>query len=108
NYNDVETYGGRAALKIDLNDSWTVTPQLMGQSQKIGGFVGYDPSIGDLKLTHFTPDYAKDYWMQAALTVEGKIANLDLVYAGAYLKRKYDSQSDYNDYAYFYDVLYGY
>ncbi|MEZ5531697.1 MAG: TonB-dependent receptor [Steroidobacteraceae bacterium] len=108
NYNDVETYGGRAALKIDLNDSWTVTPQLMGQSQKIGGFFGYDPSIGDLKLTHFTPDYAKDYWMQAALTVEGKIANLDLVYAGAYLKRKYDSQSDYNDYAYFYDVLYGY
>src|SRR4051794_24657191 len=25
NYNDLDTYGGRAALKVDLNDDWTVT-----------------------------------------------------------------------------------
>ena len=25
-FNDVETYGGRAALKVDLDDNWTVTP----------------------------------------------------------------------------------
>ena len=30
-YNDVTTYGARAALKIDLNDNWTITPQLIGQ-----------------------------------------------------------------------------
>ncbi|GMU69484.1 MAG: TonB-dependent receptor [Steroidobacteraceae bacterium] len=107
-YNDVETYGARAALKIDLNDSWTVTPQLMGQKQEIGGFFGYDPSVGDLKLTHYRRDNAKDSWLQAALTVEGKIANLDLVYAGAYLKRKYDSDNDYNDYSFYYDTLYEY
>ncbi|MBX3696106.1 MAG: TonB-dependent receptor plug domain-containing protein, partial [Steroidobacteraceae bacterium] len=107
-YNDVETYGARAALKIDLNDSWTVTPQLMGQKQEIGGFFGYDPSVGDLKLTHYRRDNAKDSWLQAALTVEGRIANLDLVYAGAYLKRKYDSDNDYNDYSFYYDTLFGY
>ena len=28
NYNDVYTYGARAALKIELNDNWTVTPQM--------------------------------------------------------------------------------
>ncbi len=37
NYNDVETYGARAALRIDLNDNWTVTPQIMAQSQVSNG-----------------------------------------------------------------------
>ena len=37
NYNDVETYGARAALKIDLDDNWTITPQIMAQSQVSNG-----------------------------------------------------------------------
>ena len=32
NYNTIETRGGRAALKLDLGDNWTVTPTFMGQS----------------------------------------------------------------------------
>ena len=43
--------------------------------------------------------------MQAALTVEGKISNLDVTYAGAYLKRDVDVNSDYSDYSFFYDTL---
>ncbi len=107
NYNDINTYGGRAALKIDLNDNWTVSPTVMGQAQKSNGTFGYDPRVGDLKVTHFKPEYARDNWWQAALTVEGKFSNLDLVYAGAHLKRDIHSSSDYTDYAYFYDVNYG-
>ena len=30
-FNEVDTYGARAALRIDLNDNWTVTPTVMGQ-----------------------------------------------------------------------------
>jgi len=30
NYNTSETRGGRAALKLDLGDNWTVTPTFMG------------------------------------------------------------------------------
>ena len=36
-YNDVDTYGARAALKIDLDDNWTVTPSLVGQKQNSHG-----------------------------------------------------------------------
>jgi iron complex outermembrane recepter protein len=108
NYNDVDTYGARAALKIDLNDSWTITPTIMGQDQEWNGFFGFDPRVGDLKVTHFKPEFAKDKWGQAALTVEGRFSNLDLVYAGAFLKRSVDSSADYTDYTYFYDVNYGY
>ena len=31
NYNDVDTYGARAALRIDLNDTWSVTPSVVYQ-----------------------------------------------------------------------------
>ena len=46
--------------------------------------------------------------MQAALTINGVIGNLDFVYSGAALNRATDSNADYTDYAYFYDVLYSY
>jgi len=108
NYNDVDTYGARAALKVDLNDNWTVTPILMGQNQESDGFFGDDPTVGEGKVQHYRPEYQKDKWGQAALTVEGKFSNFDLVYAGAYLKRNIDSSADYSDYTYFYDVNYGY
>lgn len=103
NYNDVETMGARAALKIDLSDTWSITPQLMSQEQKANGFFAFDPRVGDLKLTHAYPERSKDRWTQAALTVEGKRARLDMVYAGSYLKRDVDTRQDYSDYSYWYD-----
>ena len=30
-FNPVDTYGGRAALKIDLNDNWSITPTVVAQ-----------------------------------------------------------------------------
>lgn len=108
NYNDVSTYGARAALRVDLNENWTITPGIMGQHQNSDGAFGEDPRLGDLEVGHFRPEYQNDTWWQAALTVEGKIANLDLTYAGSHLKRDIHSSSDYADYSYFYDVNYGY
>lgn len=106
NFNDVDVIGGRAALGIDLDDNWTATASLIGQDQKSGGIFGFDPSVGDLEVQHFFPDKRHDRFVQAALTVEGKISNWDLTYAGAYLIRKIDASSDYTDYAEAYDELY--
>ena len=44
NYNTIDTYGARASLRIDLNDSWTITPQLMGQKSEGEGSWGEDTS----------------------------------------------------------------
>lgn len=107
-YNDSHTTGARAALKIDLNDNWTITPGLMGQTQKTHGQFAFDPVIGDLKVGHFKPEWTKDRWWQAALTVQGKIGNFDLTYAYAHLKRTVDTASDYNDYSFWYDTLHAY
>ncbi|MDH4022319.1 MAG: TonB-dependent receptor plug domain-containing protein, partial [Gammaproteobacteria bacterium] len=105
-YNDVDTTGARAALRIDLNDSWTVTPSVIAQQQETNGFFGFDPDVGDLKVTHFYPENTDDKFVQAALTVEGKVGNFDIVYAGSYLDRTVDGELDYADYSYAYDVLY--
>ncbi|MBT9444204.1 MAG: TonB-dependent receptor [Hyphomonadaceae bacterium] len=105
-FNDVETYGGRAALKIDLNDNWTATGSLIGQTQETTGVFGFDASVGDLKVQHFYPDEGSDDFYQAGLTIQGKVANFDITYAGAYLERTVETLSDYSDYAEAYDQLY--
>jgi outer membrane receptor protein involved in Fe transport len=108
NYNDVETYGARAALKIELNDNWTVTPQIMGQVQTAYGSFAEESGLDDLEIMQFHYEKTKDKWAQAALTVEGKIGNFDMTYAGAYMRRQIDGEFDYTDYSYFYDALSGY
>jgi outer membrane receptor protein involved in Fe transport len=94
NYNTSEIEGGRAALKVDLDENWTVTGSVIGQATHSKGSAGYDPNVGDLKVQHFLPEYNHDRFIQAALTVQGKIGNFDLTYAGAAMKRTIDSAAD--------------
>lgn len=106
NFNDIETYGARAALRVDLSETWAATASLLGQKSEANGVNVFDPDMGDLNVARFEPDSNEDKFGQAALTLEGKIGNFDLVYAGSYLRRQIDSNTDYTDYAYYYDVLY--
>ena len=108
NYNSVDTWGGRIALGIDLNDSWTVTPQIMGQSQRTNGVFAQQSGMEELSVGHFFPEWNDDAWIQGALTIEGQINNFDIVFAASRLSRDVDSNQDYADYGYFYDVLAGY
>lgn len=110
-YNEVDTYGARLALGIDLNDSWTIRPTIMGQIQEADGSFAQERSsavTGKYQTVQFNPETSKDKWVQAALTIEGKIGSWDLVATGGHLRRKTTVDSDYSDYAYFYDALYGY
>jgi iron complex outermembrane receptor protein len=103
-FNDVDTYGARAALKVNLNDNWTLTPTVMGQHTKANGNFAVDPAIaGDLSTARYYPDGITDQWWQAALTLEGKISNFDITFASGYLKRDDHTPSDYTDYAFLYD-----
>ncbi len=106
-YNVVETYGGRVALGIELDDNWTITPALMGQKQSSDGFYGQESGLKKRQVAQYNPETNQDDWWQAALTIEGKLGDWSLTYAGAYLKRSIDAQSDYSDYSYFYDALNG-
>jgi iron complex outermembrane receptor protein len=104
-YNDVDSIGGRAALKVDLNDQWSVTPMVLYQHQRTHGDFGFDPKFGDLNVADYFLPRNLDRWYQAALTIEGKISNWDLVYAGGWFERKVDNLVDYSQYTIGYDAL---
>ena len=106
NFNDIKTYGGRAALKVDLDENWTVEPTFMYQKMKTNGVFFYDPDLGDLNIDRFRDERSKDRFWQAALTIQGKIANFDVTYAGAYMDRPTFGINDYADYTDAYDQLY--
>jgi outer membrane receptor protein involved in Fe transport len=109
-YNTVDTYGARLALGIELDDDWTIRPTLMGQIQKADGSFAQERSSAvtrSLQTVQYNPERSDDKWIQAALTIEGKIGNWDLTVTGGHLRRKTLTDSDYSDYAYFYDALFG-
>ncbi len=101
-YNTVDTVGGRALYRVEFGN-FTVTPGIMGQSQIANGNFSENRALGDLVTAHYYPERFKDDWYQASLTIEGKISDFDVTYAGSYLERKVDSQSDYTDYTFYYD-----
>ena len=106
--NDVDTYGARAQLGIDLDDNWTVTPAIMLQETDWkGSFLSDDTKVGELKTAHYFPEFGKDRWYQAGGTITGKIADFELTYAGYYMDRTRTDQNDYADYGYFYDLVAG-
>ena len=106
-YNTVITRGGRGAVKFDLGSQWTVTPSVVAQELTTKGFFGYDPAVGDLALAHFGPESSTDSFYLAALTVEGKFFDLDVVDAAGFFKRDTHSIAEYSDYAVMYDRVYG-
>jgi iron complex outermembrane recepter protein len=105
-YNNSNIWGARAALKVNLNENWSITPAVMGQRSSASGIFAFDPRAGDLAVNHFYPEGQHDQFDQASLTVEGKLSNFDVVYAGAYLQRKDESSLDYTDYSLGYEIYY--
>ncbi len=105
-FNDLRVFGGRAALKIDLDDTWTVTPTIMHQNLKTNGTFYMDESERDLDVVRFRPEENRDKFTQAALTIEGRIANFDVTYAGALMKRPTYTFNDYTDYTDAYEAYY--
>ncbi|NJS13942.1 MAG: TonB-dependent receptor [Sphingopyxis sp.] len=111
NYNDVDTFGGRIALGIELDDDWTIRPTVIAQAQEVSGSFAQERSTavsGKLQTVQYNPESSKDQWIQAAMTIEGKIGSWDLTLTGGHLRRKTETESDYSDYAFFYDALAGY
>jgi iron complex outermembrane receptor protein len=104
-YNDIDTIGGRAALKVDLNDNWSVTPAVVYQHQRTHGDFGFDPKFGDLNVADYFLPRNLDRWYQSSLTIQGKISNWDVTYAGGWFERKVDNLVDYSQYAIAYDAL---
>lgn len=108
NHNDVDIMGLRAQLGIDLGEDWTVTPSIIAQRTKWdGSFQSDDDNAGELNVAHFYPEFGEDDWYQVGATITGRVSDFEITYAGYYMRRDVDTQNDYSDYGFFYDLVAG-
>ncbi|KUR79821.1 TonB-dependent receptor [Novosphingobium sp. FSW06-99] len=98
NANPVDEYGGRIAALAEFGD-WTVTPQLIYQYLDAKGSFNFDPRFGDLTVHDFNQSEDRDGWYQAALTINGKVGDFDLVSSTGYMHRRIKNSNDYTYYS---------
>ena len=98
--NDSLWTGGRAALRIDANESWTVDLVGIYQNYELNGFADaslnkqiYEdttvfPTFGPREQARFTDDDWDDEWYQLAMTIEGDLPYGSVVLTAAYFDRE--------------------
>jgi iron complex outermembrane receptor protein len=124
--NSVTYRGARLSVSYDANDDWNVLLVQSFQNIDSGG-VFYEMPYGsdcadptkestcttggpqnaavrgrplqDYQVTLFNDSITKDKFANTALTITGKLGNLDLVYTGSRLNRDNFIQGDYTNYA---------
>ena len=102
NFNEATTTGFRAALRVELNDSWTATASMMQQDLESNGVWDHDPTVGDLQVFRMMPDSVDDEWTQYALKIEGDVAGGTLTFNYGDLDRDYEVDADYSLYSDYY------
>ena len=103
--NPVEYKGARAELAWKFDDDWDALLSQSFQQMNAQGVFYETPTssdgqkLPDLSVQLYNPSYDKDKFESTALTVNGKVGDLSLVYNGAYLVRTVDQQQDYTNYS---------
>ena len=98
-WNDASYRGGRLGLLYDLNEDWSVLLQHTAQALATEGVFIMDPNLAKRDASAvFTPDFNRDEFGLTTWTLQGRLANLDVVYAGGHLARQVDSVVDYTHY----------
>ena len=104
-----EKTGARAALGIDLNDTWTITPAVMFQKTDANGTFGYDRIVGDLQGRACAARGRRRPLDAGRAHGAGQDRQLGPDLRGrAPQSRGRHHASDYADYSFFYDTCCGY
>jgi len=108
--NPVTHSGGRFSVAFDVNPDWNVLISeslidLDAEGLSVEYPTGSDfQTLKPLQVTSFSPTYDKDNTENTALTINGKVGPLKLIYTGAYSDRRISQQMDYTNYS---RTLYG-
>jgi outer membrane receptor protein involved in Fe transport len=102
------TYSGiRVGAVWKINDDWNALLTQSYQNMDAQGVFYETPEtsgsspqpLPDLSVQLYNPSFDKDRFENTALTINGRIGELSLVYAGAYLVRHSEQVMDYTNYA---------
>jgi outer membrane receptor protein involved in Fe transport len=97
--------GARVEALCRINEDWDALIAQSNQSIEADGVStemaanSLGEPVPDLSVQVFNPSYDKDHFQNTALTINGRIGALKLLYAGSYLARKVDQVQDYTQYA---------
>ncbi|MFI4889672.1 MAG: TonB-dependent receptor [Steroidobacterales bacterium] len=108
--NTVTYQGIRLGLLYKINDNWDALLTQSYQDMKSNGVFYEMPHtssvlpalqqpLPDLSVETFLPSWNHDRFENTALTVNGHVGDLKLVYTGGYLVRNVEQQQDYTGYA---------
>lgn len=113
--NESVWYGGRAALRINANDNWTVDLTGIYQYYELDGFgdvtrnevlfadTSVFPTFDDREQARFQDDQWEDEWYQLAVTVEGELEHGTFVFSANYFDRNSEYFADTTAYHQFLD-----
>ena len=105
NQNPVTYKGFRLAALYKIDEDWNALIAQSYQNMEADGEFDQYPAgsdgqaLGKDQVTAFSPAYDKDRYENTALTVNGKVGPLKLVYSGGYLVRHIEQQADYTNYS---------
>jgi outer membrane receptor protein involved in Fe transport len=105
--NPVTYEGFRAELEWKFSDDWSALLTESAQRMDAQGVFYEEPytsgsnpiKLPDLSVQTFNPSFDEDQFENTALTINGRVGFLKLVYDGAYLTRHVSQQQDYTNYA---------
>jgi iron complex outermembrane receptor protein len=95
-WNGVDFNGGRVALKVDFNDTWTGTLGYNYQKTEADAGTGnhYDPFVGDLQVVKFNDGFRNQDWDAWNLTFEGDLGWAQLVSATSFFETTAETTED--------------
>ena len=98
-WNNASYQGGRVGVLYDLSADWQTLLQHTHQTLATQGSFLLDPSLADPHASAtFTPDYNRDEFGLTTWTLNGRLADLDVIYTGGRLAREVDAVVDYTHY----------
>lgn len=97
-FNDTTYTGGRLSGLWDINQDWSLLVGYAQQTIDSDGVFFVDPDLDDMEIQRFEEDSLEDSYQNVNWTLEGRLAELEMVYTGAFTKRDSDQLVDYSDY----------
>ena len=98
-FNEATYSGARLGISYLINDEWSVLLQHTSQTLETEGVFEYDPNLpGTESVNRFRPTTNQDEFGLTTWTLEGRLANLDVLYTGGFLDRDVFYTQDYTGY----------
>ncbi len=103
--NPVTYQGIRVEALYQITEDWSALLAQSYQSMEADGVFAemaansLGEPLPDLSVQLYNPSYDKDKFENTALTIDGRVGALKLLYAGSYLVRNVEQVQDYTNYA---------